>query len=130
MSNKVLIIEDNEQNRYLFTLLLEKSGYTVLQTPDGRSGIDTATKARPDLILLDIQLPDLDGYKVASSLREKRELLNTPIIAVTSYAMVGDREKALNSGCTGYIEKPINPKTFIEEIEKFLISLTKKDEMS
>lgn len=119
MSLSILLIEDNEQNRYLATFLLEQNGHQVVSAPDGLRGIELARKRSPDLILLDIQLPTMDGYEVARALREIESLRATPIIAVTSYAMVGDREKALASGCNGYIEKPINPDTFVEEIERF-----------
>lgn len=120
MNRTVLLIEDNEQNRYLATFLLEKNGYRVVSAPDGPKGIDMAETLRPDLILLDIQLPAMDGYAVARALRKMEPIKGTPIIAVTSYAMVGDREKCLEAGCNGYIEKPINPDTFVKEIEKFL----------
>ena len=117
MSRSVLLIEDNEQNRYLATFLLERSGYTVAAFPDGARGIEAAGAMLPVLILLDIQLPTMDGYAVARALRQNKALMHTPIVAVTSYAMPGDREKALAAGCTGYIEKPINPETFIAEVE-------------
>ncbi len=115
-----LLIEDNEQNRYLATFLLERHGHDVKSAIDGISGIQLAQDLLPDVILLDIQLPTLDGYSVARSLREIEALKNTPIIAVTSYAMPGDKEKALEAGCTGYIEKPINPDTFLSEVLAFL----------
>jgi two-component system cell cycle response regulator DivK len=118
MSRRVLLIEDNEQNRYLTTFLLERNGYTVVTAIDGPQGISVASRSPPDLVLLDIQLPAMDGYTVAAKLREIEALRELPIIAVTSYAMLGDREKALAAGCTGYIEKPINPETFIAEIER------------
>lgn len=117
---KVLIIEDNFQNRYLFKLLLAKGGMEVIEAEDGRSGIAMAAEMDPDLILLDIQLPDIDGYQVARELRGRRRFDGLPIIAVTSYAMAGDREKSLAAGCTGYIEKPINPTAFMEQIRGFL----------
>ncbi len=116
----ILLIEDNEQNRYLATFLLEQHGFKVVAAPDGPQGIETATQLRPDLILLDIQLPTMDGYAVARALRQIQPLREIPIVAVTSYAMVGDREKCLAAGCSGYIEKPINPDTFVAEIGKFL----------
>jgi two-component system cell cycle response regulator DivK len=122
MKPTILLIEDNEQNRYLATFLLEQRGYQVVSAPDGLQGIAMAEKMLPDLILLDIQLPMMDGYAVARSLREFPALRGVPIIAVTSYAMVGDREKCLAAGCTGYLEKPVNPETFVAEIESFLTS--------
>ncbi len=120
MRRSILIIEDNEQNRYLLTFLLEKSGYEVRGVADGARGIEAARNRVPHLILLDIQLPTMDGYAVARALRENDALRAVPIVAVTSYAMPGDREKALEAGCTGYIEKPINPETFVAEIEQAL----------
>lgn len=119
MNGTILLIEDNEQNRYLATYLLERNGYRVVTAVDGPAGIEAAKTQAPDLILLDIQLPGMDGYAVARALRVHPSLHETPIIAVTSYAMVGDREKSLASGCNGYIEKPINPDTFVSEIRRF-----------
>jgi len=118
--SKILVIEDNEKNRYLTTFILEKRGYQVFQAEDGQAGIALAHQIKPDLILLDIQLPVMDGYAVARELRQNGELREVPIVAVTSYAMVGDREQVLAAGCVGYIEKPINPSTFIAEIEQYL----------
>lgn len=120
MKDKILLIEDNEQNRYLATFLLQKSGYDVVEASDGRQGIELARRVLPQLILLDIQLPTMDGYAVARELRRDASLNNTPIVAVTSYAMTGDREKALASGCDGYLEKPINPETFVASVELHL----------
>ena len=127
MSRSVLLIEDNEQNRYLVTFLLERSGFTVLAFPDGARGIESARTRIPALVLLDIQLPTMDGYAVARALRQNEALRSTPILAVTSYAMPGDREKALEAGCTGYIEKPINPETFVGEVERALSAARKGD---
>lgn len=122
MSCTILLIEDNEQNRYLAAFLLEQRGYRVVPAHDGPSGIALAQAHNPELILLDIQLPLMDGYAVAQALRGVEALRSTPIVAVTSYAMAGDREKSLAAGCNGYIEKPINPETFVAEIERFLAS--------
>jgi two-component system cell cycle response regulator DivK len=122
MSKVILYIEDNEQNLYLVTFLLEKHGYEVCAAMDGQEGINMAAKVRPDLILLDIQLPLMDGYAVARQLRANPDLTGIPIVAVTSYAMAGDREKAFAAGCSGYIEKPINPDTFMEQVEQHLPS--------
>ncbi len=120
MNPKILIIEDNEQNLYLSTFLLEKHGYEVFQARDGREGIELAGQVIPSIILLDIQLPEMDGYTVAKELRSNQDLDSVPIVAVTSYAMIGDRERIIAAGCTGYIEKPINPDTFISQIEEYL----------
>jgi CheY-like chemotaxis protein len=119
MRPTILVIEDNEQNRYLVTFLLEQHGYAVVTAPDGPRGIAEAERFVPALILLDIQLPAMDGYEVARRLRRNAALCRTPIVAVTSFAMAGDREKALAAGCNGYIEKPINPETFVAEIQAF-----------
>ena len=113
----ILLIEDNEQNRYLLSFLLERRGYQVVVAEDGLRGIQLAQTVAPWMILLDIQLPTMDGYQVAQALRRIPSLRDIPIVAVTSYAMPGDREKALAAGCTGYIEKPINPVSFVEEME-------------
>lgn len=114
-----MCIEDNEQNYYLVKVLLNSRGYEVLWARDGQEGIDKADQSRPDLILLDIQLPIMDGYEVARRLRSNPELTQIPVLAVTSYAMTGDREKALNAGCNGYIEKPIDPDTFLAQIDQY-----------
>jgi two-component system cell cycle response regulator DivK len=122
MSATILLIEDNEQNRYLATFLLEHHGYIVLAAIDGVSGLQLAESTVPDLILLDIQLPQMDGYEVARGMRDMAATRSVPIVAVTSHAMSGDREKAFAAGCNGYIEKPINPDTFVAEIQRFLPS--------
>lgn len=118
MKRSILLIEDDERNRYLATFLLERSGYAVESAIDGPSGLDRARSLRPDLILLDIQLPGMDGYEVATRLKTDPVLRSIPIVAVTSYAMVGDRERALAAGCTGYLEKPIDPDTFVRDVER------------
>jgi len=120
MRKKILYIEDNEQNLYLVTFILEKNGYEVIAARDGLEGIKSAANILPELILLDIQLPRMDGYAVAQELRSNPDLEGIPIVAVTSYAMVGDRDKALAAGCNGYIEKPINPDTFVQQVEQHL----------
>jgi two-component system, cell cycle response regulator DivK len=120
MKSKILVIEDNEQNMYLVNFILEVHGYEVIQARNGSDGISMAREHKPGLILLDIQLPVIDGYTVARELRKINTLQNVPIVAVTSYAMPGDREHALEAGCNGYIEKPINPDTFINEIKQFI----------
>jgi CheY-like chemotaxis protein len=120
MNKPLLIIEDNAQNFYMMRFLLEKNGFTVVGAENGREGIEKALQCNPKAILLDIQLPEMDGYAVARELKKHPELDPVPIIAVTSYAMVGDREKIMDAGATGYIEKPINPETFVGEILQYL----------
>ena len=117
---RILIIEDNEHNLYLQTFILQKNGHEIIQASSGESGIARAAQELPDLILLDIQLPGMDGYAVAEALRRNPAIIHIPIIAVTSYAMTGDRERILAAGCTSYIEKPINPETFHLEVTQFL----------
>lgn len=120
MNRRLLIIEDNPQNLYMMRFLLEKNGFTVIGAEDGRQGVEMALTCDPLAILLDIQLPEMDGYDVAAALKQHRAIEHVPIIAVTSYAMVGDREQILAAGATGYIEKPINPETFVAEIIHYL----------
>ena len=120
MKATILLIEDNEQNRYLATFLLEQRGHEVVPAESGPLGLELAATIRPDLILLDIQLPGMDGHAVARALKSDPQLKSIPIVAVTSYAMVGDREKVFAAGVEGYIEKPINPETFVTEVERFL----------
>jgi two-component system, cell cycle response regulator DivK len=109
---RILLIEDNENNRYLATYLLQAAGCGVEHAADGRRGIALARSWRPDVILLDIQLPEMDGYAVARALKADAATAAIPVVAVTSHAMVGDRETAQAAGCSGYIEKPIDPDRF------------------
>jgi len=120
MTAKILYIEDNEQNFYLVSYILRARGHEVTWARDGKSGIDAALTTPSELILLDIQLPVMDGYAVARALRNHPALCGTPIVALTSYAMPGDRERALAAGCSGYIEKPIDPTTFADQVEELL----------
>lgn len=120
MNGPILLIEDNEQNRYLATFLLEKNGYTVVPASDGKRGIELGNTVMPSIILVDIQLPKMNGYDVVRALRSNAALRDVPIVAVTSYAMPGDREKAMAAGCNGYIEKPIDPDNFVAAIAQFL----------
>lgn len=122
MNRTILIIEDNDQNLYLMQFLLEKHGFEVAAARDGRTGIEQACALRPAVILLDIQLPVMDGYAVAAELRRHAHLRDTPIVAVTSYAMVGDRERAIGAGATDYIEKPVDPETFVDRVRRHLPS--------
>lgn len=98
---------------------MKKNGHEAIEARSGEEGVELAVKEKPDLILMDIQLPGIDGLEATKRIRKLEADRKTPIIALTSYAMTGDREKSLAAGCTGYIEKPINPDTFMGEMEKF-----------
>ena len=130
MKPTILVIEDHEQNRYLMKYLLEAHDCQVILTENGHDGIQAAKEIEPDLILLDIQLPGISGHDVARILQADSALSTIPIIAVTSYAMPGDREQAMASGCTGYIEKPIDPDKFVDEIFLFLVQRPDSGERS
>ena len=120
MKPRVLIIEDNDQNLYLATFLLEQKGLAVLAARNGLTGIEAARAEKPDVILMDIQMPELDGYEAVRRLKADPELRHIPVVAVSSFAMTGDRQKALALGCADYIEKPIDPDTFGDQVMKFL----------
>lgn len=120
MNRTILQIEDNESNRTLVRRVLEPRGYTVFDADDGLSGIRRAQELRPDLILMDINIPGLDGCEAATRIRSIRELENTPIVAITAGTTHGDRERSLSAGCTGYIQKPIDIKIFPEQIRDFI----------
>jgi len=117
---RILVIEDNETNIYLIGFILKKNGHEVIEARSGEEGLELAIKEKPDLILMDIQLPGIDGLEATRRIRKSETDKKVPIVALTSYAMTGDRKKSLAAGCTGYIEKPINPDTFMGEIEKYL----------
>jgi len=119
---KVLVIEDNDNNMELITFILESNNYQTIKAKTGQEGIDLAIKDLPDFILLDIQLPDIMGTEVLKEIRKNRACDLIPIIAITSYAMAGDRENLLNAGCDGYIEKPIDPVVVMDQIENFIQS--------
>jgi two-component system cell cycle response regulator DivK len=120
MSKTVLIVEDNDLNMKLFHDLLEAHGYGTLQTKDGLDAMRIAREHRPDLILMDIQLPEISGLEVTKWLKEDPELRAIPIIAVTAFAMKGDEEKIRQGGCEAYIAKPISVTKFLETVERFL----------
>jgi two-component system cell cycle response regulator DivK len=122
MSNNILYIEDNPDNMRLVQRALESRGYRLLQAKNGLEGVQTAESEPVDLILLDINLPDIDGYEVARRLRasSKRELASTPIIAVTANALKGDAERALEAGCDVYMSKPINIRELWARVEAFV----------
>ena len=117
---KILIVEDNEKNMYLMSFILTKSGYEVIKCGGGEEAVKAAIKEKPDLVIMDIQLPGIDGLEAAKRIRASEADGKLPIVAVTSYAMAGDKERVLAAGCNGYIEKPIDPETFLAEIERYL----------
>nr|WP_322099645.1 response regulator [Fodinicurvata sp. CAU 1616] len=117
---RILVVEDNELNMKLFHDLLEAQGYSVLQTRDGLDALRIAREHRPDLILMDIQLPEVSGLEVTKWLKEDDELRRIPVIAVTAFAMKGDEEKIREGGCEAYIAKPISVNSFLETIRSFL----------
>lgn len=120
MSKTILIVEDNELNMKLFNDLLQANGYNTLQTKDGREVLDIAREHRPDLILMDIQLPEVLGLEITRMLKDDEELKSIPVIAVTAFAMKGDEEKIREGGCEGYIAKPISVASFLQTVQKFL----------
>jgi two-component system cell cycle response regulator len=119
MSARILVIEDNPTNLDLMTYLLKAFGYETLVAQDGEVGLELASRERPDLIICDIQIPKVDGYEVARLLKSDPTLRAIPLVAVTAYAMVDDRDKALAAGFDGYITKPIEPETFVQQVEVF-----------
>lgn len=120
MSKTVMIVEDNELNMKLFHDLLEARGYDILETRDGMEALKMARDKKPDLILMDIQLPEVSGLEVTKWLKEDDDLRAIPVIAVTAFAMKGDEEKIREGGCEAYIAKPISVSNFLATIEKFL----------
>ncbi len=123
MSSKKLIfhVEDNPDNRLLVRRLLTAFGYDVVEAENAHQALEVLKTTQPDLILMDINMPDMDGYTLTIQLKSRPELMDVPIIAITANAMRGDRERTLDAGCDGYIEKPIDIDKFIDQIERFLI---------
>ncbi len=120
MKKTIVIVDDDDHSLYLSRFLLEKRGYRIVEARNGREAIDAVLSENPVLIVLDIQLPQMSGYEVADHLNLNPSTAAIPIVVVTSFAMSGDREGILAAGCDGYIEKPINPDTFVSEVERFL----------
>ncbi|MEE8227835.1 MAG: response regulator [Kiloniellales bacterium] len=116
----VLVVEDNDLNMKLFHDLLEAHGYNILQTKDGMEALRLAREHRPDLILMDIQLPEVSGLEVTKWLKEDESLKTIPVIAVTAFAMKGDEEKIREGGCEAYIAKPISVTNFLQTVERFV----------
>jgi two-component system cell cycle response regulator DivK len=119
VAKRVLVVEDDAQNSYLIGFILEKSGYEVVTACDGEQAIAEEEKAVPDLILMDMLLPKMNGYEATRQIKARPDTNSVPIVALTAYSMKGDREKILESGCDGYISKPIDPETFVSEMEAY-----------
>ena len=120
MAKKIMIVEDNELNMKLFNDLLEAHGYTTATTRDGSTAMDLARNEMPDLILMDIQLPEVSGLDITRQLKSEDDLKHIPVIAVTAFAMKGDEDKIKECGCEGYVSKPISIVSFIETIKNQL----------
>jgi two-component system, cell cycle response regulator DivK len=120
MSKRILVVEDTEDNRRIIRDLLSSVGYELIEATDGAEGVAVAQSQHPDLILMDIQLPQMDGYEATRRIRAIPELAQVPIIAVTSYALSGDDAKTRAAGCDGYIAKPFSPRQLLAEIRQFL----------
>ncbi len=120
MTQRILVIEDQEDNRIILRDLLTSADFEVIEALNGQEGVDMAEAERPDLILMDIQLPVLDGYEATRRIKGKPSLSQIPIIAVTSYALSGDEAKAMAAGCDGYITKPFSPRLLLEKVREFL----------
>ena len=117
---KILIVEDNEMNRDMLSRRLERRGFTIVMAVDGQQGVDQARAERPDLILMDMSLPVMDGWAATQAIKADAELAKIPVIALTAHAMAGDREKAMAAGCDDYDTKPIELPRLLEKIGKFL----------
>ena len=121
MKEKILIVEDNSQNMRLIEMVLRGRGYSLLKATDGEKALDMAMRERPDLIIMDIQLPKLSGLEVTRKLRETPDFSQVPIIALTAYAMKGDKEKAIEAGCDAYLSKPIDTRELPGVIAQMLL---------
>jgi len=117
---KILIVEDNEMNRDMLSRRLERKGFTIVMAVDGQQGVDMARSEKPDLVLMDMSLPVMDGWAATRTIKDDAELRTIPVIALTAHAMAGDREKAMAAGCDDYDTKPIELPRLLEKIGKFL----------
>jgi two-component system, cell cycle response regulator DivK len=120
MSKRILLVEDTEDNRQIIRDLLVSTGYQLLEAEDGAAGVAMAAEHRPDLILMDIQLPVMDGYEASRRIKANPALTHIPIIAVTSYALSGDEARTRAAGCDGYVAKPFSPRQLLAKINEFL----------
>jgi two-component system cell cycle response regulator DivK len=120
MTKRILMVEDTEDNRQIVRDLMESVGYDLIEAGDGAAGVAMAAEHKPDLILMDIQLPVMDGYEASRQIKAQPELSHIPIIAVTSYALSGDEAKTRAAGCDGYVAKPFSPRELLAKINEFL----------
>ena len=120
MTKRILVVEDHEDNRQILRVLLGSAGYQMIEAHDGETALTTAASERPDLILMDIQLPGLDGYEATRRIKADPALSGIPIIAVTSYALSGDEEKARAAGCSAYVAKPYSPLELLKKLREYL----------
>jgi two-component system cell cycle response regulator DivK len=120
MSKRILVVEDQEDNRQILRDLLGNAGYEPTEAENGEEAIAAVAKRRPDLILMDIQLPVMDGYEATRRIRTNPDLKSVPIIAVTSYALTGDEDKARAAGCNGYVSKPYSPRDLLAKVRSYL----------
>jgi CheY-like chemotaxis protein len=116
----VLLVEDNEDNLVVYRTILEHVGYRVLEARDGEQGVDSATEHHPDMILMDISIPKIDGWEATRRLKADEETREIPIVALTAHALEEDREKAIQAGCDGYLAKPVEPRRVVEEVQRFI----------
>ena len=120
MSARILCVEDNPQNMRLVRKILQHQGFEVIEAVDGLTGVDLAHKEKPDLILMDINLPDIDGLEATARIKANPELQSIPVVALTANAMYGDEERALAAGCDGYISKPVSRAKLVEQVAQYL----------
>ena len=128
MKKNILVVDDDERNMRLFSDLLEVKGYTVIKAMNGKEGVELAEKTKPDLILMDIQMPIMDGMEAIKILKNRESTKSIPIIALTSYAMRDDKERILSAGCNGYLAKPVVIREFLSMVAEHVISTTSRGE--
>jgi CheY-like chemotaxis protein len=116
----VLLVEDNEDNLVVYRTILEHVGFRVIEARDGEEGVNRAKEFRPDLILMDISIPKIDGWEATQRLKSDQETRDIPIIALTAHALEEDRQKAIQAGCDGYLAKPVEPRRVVQEVERFV----------
>lgn len=121
MKMKALLVEDNENNRYLAQFLLEREGFAVTIAVNGKQALEAARREKFHVVVMDIQMPEMDGYETAGHFKADKDLTHIPLVGVSSFAMPGDRARALATGFAGYIEKPINAETFAQEVKRYVV---------